>query len=148
MTQPLDQKHLFVIEDDKGRREYFLDAPIYSLGRHPKCDIQIFSQFISRRHATLAQFPNEDGSFCYHIIDGNLKGQPSANGLLVNGNKQQNYALKNTDKIDFGSDVRATYHLLCHEPIEADLPGEALTTSIDLAEIGIQNLHAAVSGTC
>ena len=87
MPQEPHQNHLFIIEDEKGRREYTLDAPVYSIGRDPKCDIRLVSQFVSRRHATLVQLPNEDGSYYYRIVDGNLKGKGSANGLLINGRK-------------------------------------------------------------
>jgi pSer/pThr/pTyr-binding forkhead associated (FHA) protein len=130
MTQALSQKHLFVLEDEKGIREYFLDAPIYSIGRDSRCDIQIFSQFISRRHATLVQFANEDGSYSYRIIDGNLRGTLSSNGLRVNGCKVQNHVLQNDDAIDFGSKVRATYYLIGHQTGNTKVPEEILTTLI------------------
>ena len=115
MNQPLQQNHLFVIEDEQGRRDYVLDAPIYSIGRHPQCDMPLVSTFISRRHATLVQFPNEDGSFYYRIIDGNLKGKTSSNGIVVNGQGRQHHDLKNADEIVFGPQIRATYYCLLDE---------------------------------
>ena len=132
MTQPLSQKHLFIIEDDHGRREYALDAPIYSIGRHPKCDIQVFSQFISRRHATLVQFPNEDGSFYYRIIDGNLRGNTSANGVIVNRQREQDHVLENGDSVEFGTNVTATYFLLDADTKVSNLPEDVSTTLINL----------------
>lgn len=111
------QTHLLIIEDDKGRREFVLDAPVYSIGRDPKCDIRLVSQFVSRRHATLLQLPNEDGTYYYRIVDGNLKGKPSVNGFLINGRKLQTHDLKNEDEVVFGPQVRAIYYLLSREAI-------------------------------
>jgi len=111
------QTHLLIIEDNKGRREYTLDAPLYSIGRDPKCDIQLISQFVSRRHATLFQLANYDGSFYYRIVDGNVKGRLSANGLLVNGRKLLSHDLKNEDEVVFGPKVRAIYHLLKRDAV-------------------------------
>lgn len=111
------QNHLLIIEDDKGRREFVLDAPVYSIGRDPKCDIRLVSQFVSRRHATLLQLPNEDGTYYYRIVDGNLKGKPSVNGFLINGRKLQTHDLKNEDEVVFGPQVRAIYYLLSREAI-------------------------------
>ncbi len=116
--------HLLIIEDDKGRREYTLDSPVYSIGRDPKCDIRLVSQFVSRRHATLVQLPHEDGSYYYRIVDGNLKGKPSANGLLINGRKLQAHDLSDQDRVIFGPQVQATYYLLRRDAIKTEVPDE------------------------
>jgi pSer/pThr/pTyr-binding forkhead associated (FHA) protein len=124
MTSAPHQSHLLIIEDDKGRREYTLDSPVYSVGRDPKCDIRLVSQFVSRRHATLVQLPNEDGSYYYRIVDGNLKGKTSANGLLINGRKETAYDLQDQDRIVFGPQVQAVYYLLKRDPITTIPPDE------------------------
>lgn len=124
MTSAPHQSHLLIIEDDKGRREHTLDGPVYSIGRDPKCDIRLVSQFVSRRHATLVQLPNEDGSFFYRIVDGNLKGKPSANGLLINGRKLQAHNLQDQDRIIFGPQVQAIYYLLKRDAITTVPPDE------------------------
>jgi predicted component of type VI protein secretion system len=124
MTSAPHQSHLLIIEDDKGRREYTLDSPVYSIGRDPKCDIRLVSQFVSRRHATLVQLPNEDGSYYYRIVDGNLKGKPSANGLLINGRKLQAHDLTDQDRVVFGPQVYATYYLLRRDAITTVPPDE------------------------
>jgi pSer/pThr/pTyr-binding forkhead associated (FHA) protein len=110
LLSPRDH-HLLIIEDDKGRREFVLTAPLYSIGRDPTCDIRLVSQFVSRRHATLVQLPNEDGSFYHRIVDGNARGKVSANGLLINGRKLQACKLQHEDEIVFGPQVRAIYYL-------------------------------------
>jgi pSer/pThr/pTyr-binding forkhead associated (FHA) protein len=136
MPQEPHQNHLFIIEDEKGRREYVLDAPVYSIGRDPKCDIRLVSQFVSRRHATLVQLPNEDGSYYYRIVDGNLKGKASANGLLINGRKFQNHDLQNADQVVFGPQVRAIYYLLRREAIQTVPPDEFDITLISPNMVG------------
>lgn len=124
MNSAAHQSHLLIIEDDKGRREYALDSPVYSIGRDPKCDIRLVSQFVSRRHATLVQLPNEDGSYYYRIVDGNLKGKPSANGLLINGRKLQAHDLTDQDKVIFGPQVQALYYRLSRDAITTVPPDE------------------------
>jgi pSer/pThr/pTyr-binding forkhead associated (FHA) protein len=136
MPQEPHQNHLLIIEDDKGRREYVLDAPVYSIGRDPKCDIRLVSQFVSRRHATLVQLPHEDGSYYYRIVDGNLKGKTSANGLLINGRKFQNHDLQNSDQVVFGPQVRAIYYLLKRDAIQTVPPDEFDITLISPNMVG------------
>ncbi len=122
-TEPR-QNHILIVEDNKGRREYVLDNPIYSIGRDPKCDIRLISQFVSRRHATLVQLPREEGGYYYRIVDGNLKGKTSANGLLINGRKLQAHDLEDEDKIVFGPQVYAIYYMLKRDAISTVPPDE------------------------
>jgi pSer/pThr/pTyr-binding forkhead associated (FHA) protein len=103
------QKHLFIVEDTKGQKEYILDSPAYSLGRGERCDIRLPSLFASSHHATLIKLPQDDGSYSYQIIDGDGKGNYSTNGLIVNGQKLRSRILQHKDKIIFGSNVQATY---------------------------------------
>lgn len=148
--------HLLIIEDDKGRREFILDAPTYSIGRDAKCDVRLVSQFVSRRHATLHQMPGinrgnskgttpqegkgaaeaESALFYYRLVDGDGKAKPSANGLLVNGRKLQVHDLQNGDEIIFGPGVRAIYYLLKRDPIVTIPPDEFDITLISPNMIG------------
>ncbi|MBM0742316.1 FHA domain-containing protein [Phormidium sp. CLA17] len=107
----LDAKHVLIVVDDQGRKEHILDAPMYSIGRDPNCDIRLVSQFVSRRHATLVQLPGDEGEYHYRIVDGAPKGKPSSNGLLVNGRKVQACDLNDHDEIMFGPKIHATYQL-------------------------------------
>ena len=61
----------------------------------------IFDYLHSLYHATLVQLPKDDNTFYYRIVDGNLKGKPSANGMLINGRKVPAHDLKNEDEIVF-----------------------------------------------
>lgn len=114
MAAQTNESHLFIIEDDQGRKEFPLDRPAYSIGRDKNCDIRLVSQFVSRRHATLVRLPRDDNSnrYYYRIVDGDAKGKPSSNGIMVNGRKMLAHDLKNEDEIVFGPQVRAIYYLL------------------------------------
>jgi len=109
-----DEQHLLIIEDDQGRKEFPLEESFYSIGRNTDCDIRLISQFVSRHHATLIRVPKQDSSenYYYQIIDGDLQGKHSANGLLINGHKMSGHKLKNEDEFVFGPQVRAIYYLL------------------------------------
>lgn len=114
MAAEPNENHLLIIEDDQGRKEFTLDRPVYSIGRDRECDIRLVSQFVSRRHATLVRLPREDKkhSYYYRIVDGDAKGKPSSNGLMINGRKMPAHDLRNEDEVVFGPQVRAIYYLL------------------------------------
>ncbi|MCA1993693.1 MAG: FHA domain-containing protein [Coleofasciculus sp. S288] len=112
-TEPLEPRegHFLVVKDDNGCRKYPLGGEVYSIGRDQNSDICLFSMFVSRRHATLVRQQREDGSYYYQIVDGDLKGQLSVNGVWINGCKLQAHELENEDEILFGAGVSATYYL-------------------------------------
>jgi pSer/pThr/pTyr-binding forkhead associated (FHA) protein len=113
MAAEPSENHLLIIEDDQGRKEFPLENPIYSIGRDRDCNIRLMSQFVSRHHATLVRLPRKNSqSYYYRIVDGDAKGKPSSNGLMINGRKIPAHDLKNEDEIVFGPQVRAIYYLL------------------------------------
>jgi pSer/pThr/pTyr-binding forkhead associated (FHA) protein len=114
MSAELSENHLLIIEDDQGRKEFPLNNAVYSIGRDKNCNIRLISQFVSRHHATLVRLPrkNNHHSYYYRIVDGDPKGKPSSNGLMINGRKLPAHDLKNEDEIIFGPHVRAIYYLL------------------------------------
>lgn len=103
------KEHYLIVEDDKGRQEFHLKEPKYVIGRDNKCDIRLHSQFVSRRHATLLRCLELDGTAYYRIVDGDVGGKPSANGLLINTRKVPSHNLKHGDEIVFGPQVFAIY---------------------------------------
>jgi len=105
-------RHLLLVDDDKGRRVFQLDAEVYSIGRDPSCHIRLFSMFVSRQHATLRRMTLDDGSFRYQIVDGNLQGQRSTNKISINGRPISTYELKDGDRVMFGGNagVKAEYY--------------------------------------
>ncbi|MDJ0598869.1 MAG: EAL domain-containing protein [Crocosphaera sp.] len=106
-----ENRHLIVIEDQKYRQTISLEEETYSIGRHSKNSIVINSQQASRRHGTLMKRNNRHNhTYSYWIIDGDLDGNKSRNGIYVNGEKCLIKELKNGDLINFGCEVNATYY--------------------------------------
>jgi pSer/pThr/pTyr-binding forkhead associated (FHA) protein len=84
----------------------------------------------------LVQLPNDDGTYFYRIVDGNLKGKPSANGLLINGRKLLAHNLLNEDEIVFGPQVRAIYYSLRRDAFVTIPPDEFDITLIHPGMVG------------
>lgn len=101
--------HWLRINDDKGRQDFVLEEDFYSLGRDRECNIRIHSRFASRHHAILKRYAQNNQAY-YQIEDGDGMGKLSANGLLINDQKQQKHILKDGDKIVFGPEVFAVYY--------------------------------------
>ncbi|GEM_PF-5379889 len=89
-----------------------LGKQTYCIGRGDDADIQVSSQFASRKHAYLVQSLNSDGSYYYRIVDYDLgRGSGSTNGICINGQRKQEHELVDGDVIEFGVTVKATYYL-------------------------------------
>ncbi|MEA5535314.1 FHA domain-containing protein [Crocosphaera sp. XPORK-15E] len=101
--------HFLIIEDDKGRQEILLQDATYTMGRSQECNIRLRSQFVSRHHATVYRRVREDGSSYYRIVDGDIEGKRSVNGLLINGIKESARDLQHGDEVVFGPQVFAIY---------------------------------------
>lgn len=102
--------HYLRINDDKGRQDFLLEEDCYALGRDRECSIRIHSRFASRHHAILRRCSGENQDYYYEIHDGDGKGNLSANGLFINGEKKKNHILQDGDKIVFGPEVFAIYY--------------------------------------
>ncbi|EAZ90016.1 EAL domain-containing protein [Crocosphaera chwakensis] len=110
-NDPQQNRHLIVIEDQKYRQTISLEEETYSIGRHTKNSIVIHSQQASRRHGTLMKRKNRrNNTYSYWIIDGDLDGNKSRNGIYINGEQCLIKELKNGDLINFGCEVNATYY--------------------------------------
>ncbi|MGY2709346.1 FHA domain-containing protein [Thermostichus sp. MS-CIW-28] len=106
-------QHILIVEDRDGRRTQVLGSAKYFIGRDLANDICLNSQYASRYHAMLLRIPAErEGEYCYRILDGDLEGRPSTNGLLINGQKLTTHQLKSGDVITFGPDAKATYKIV------------------------------------
>jgi len=111
MSDTPQERHLLVIQDDEGSRAIALEAATYSLGRDPSNAIVLNSKTVSRRHAILLRLPNpETKGYRYRLMDGDSKGNRSANGTRVNGKEWSTGELKHGDIISFG-DVEARYSI-------------------------------------
>lgn len=102
----LDNKknHLLLLYPDNPteRIQISLTDSIYSIGRHGDSSIKLNSPEISRHHATLIRKDLGDNENIYILIDGDLKGKRSQNGILVNGKKTIYHQLQDGDIICFG----------------------------------------------
>ncbi|MGB5595244.1 MAG: EAL domain-containing protein, partial [Crocosphaera sp.] len=107
-------RHIIVIEDQKARRIVALEEATYSLGRESNNDIVIYDRVVSRRHGTLVRVkltPRLD-SYSYRIIDGDLEGHRSTNGLLINGKLQESHNLKHGDVVILGPQAKVSYYII------------------------------------
>ncbi|MBE9169401.1 EAL domain-containing protein [Pleurocapsales cyanobacterium LEGE 06147] len=104
--------HILVIEDTKAKRIVLLKGNVYSLGRASDNAIVIHDPLVSRYHATVigeTQLPLQNNSF--RIIDGDLQGNRSTNGVIINGKNCSSHILKHGDSIIFSRQSKATYHI-------------------------------------
>lgn len=101
------------IEDPQGRRIINLDKSIYSLGRESKNSIVLRSPHVSRYHATILKvYSPEADAHLFQVIDGDLQGNRSTNGLKVNGKKCFSKTLHDRDLIQFSEQVKAYYFVM------------------------------------
>lgn len=113
-----DNRYILVLEDSNSRRTISLEDSKYSLGRHSSNSIIIHSKQVSRKHATLIRkFNRKKNQDSFWILDGDLEGKKSQNGIFVNGEKCTFYELKDGDLINFGCEVNASYHAVSHTTI-------------------------------
>jgi len=100
-----------VIEDKQGKRAILLEAATYSIGRDSHNSIVLYSNLVSRQHAILLRVTSpETATYLFRIVDGNLQGKSSTNGLLINGRRCFSHDLKPGDVIVFGGNVKARYY--------------------------------------
>jgi diguanylate cyclase (GGDEF)-like protein len=106
-------RHILVIEDRESRRTISLDDVKYTIGRHPSNSIPISSKQISRHHATLICKTNrQTNQYSFWILDGDMEGNKSYNGIFINGEKSLIHELQEGDLINFGCEVNASYHCI------------------------------------
>jgi signal transduction histidine kinase/pSer/pThr/pTyr-binding forkhead associated (FHA) protein len=106
-------RHLFIIDDAEGRHTVALEAATYSIGRDATNSIVLHSKMVSRQHALLLRVTSpETSTHLFRIIDGDLQGKRSTNGLIVNGRRLFSHDLKHGDMVTFGGDVKAKYYVV------------------------------------
>ncbi|NJR55701.1 MAG: EAL domain-containing protein [Acaryochloris sp. CRU_2_0] len=120
--------HLLVLKEGMHQQTIVLEAATYSIGRHPANSIVLNAKTVSRQHALMLRIHEpKTGNYFFRIIDGNIQGRRSRNGLWINGKRRFSHDLKNQEIIAFGEDIEATYHLIAGFPEEYRL--DALLTS-------------------
>ncbi|MEN9565867.1 MAG: hypothetical protein RLZZ69_1063 [Cyanobacteriota bacterium] len=104
--------HILLIEDPSFVREIELDATTYSIGRHSSNDIVLSCQKTSRNHGTILRRTDLKTNQCsYWILDGDLQGNRSRNGIYINGKKALVHELQSGDVIHFSGDASVSYKI-------------------------------------
>ena len=104
--------HLLIIEEGDRRKVVNLDADTYSIGRDETVSIRMVNPNVSRHHALLYRVPSKNGGYLYHVVDGDIHGNPSKNGLFVNGEKCRSKDLHPEDVIELGYYSKLIYQSL------------------------------------
>jgi diguanylate cyclase (GGDEF)-like protein len=108
-------RYVLILEDQTSRRMITLDGDKYTVGRQNGNSILLKCRKASRRHATLVRKTNlKIRKYSYWIVDGDLDGKRSHNGIFINGTKCLIHELKDGDLINFGCEVNASYHIISH----------------------------------
>lgn len=107
-------RHILVIEDQKARRIVALEDATYSIGRESSNSIVIYESVVSRRHATFLRIKKSPNSheYYYRIIDGDLEGNKSTNGLIINGLTCESHDLRHGDVVLFGGRAKTSYYII------------------------------------
>lgn len=118
MSNSSQFNYILVIEAEDFRKKIELGEHDYSIGRSPDNGIVIPSKLVSRHHATLLRREDtEEQNYSYWIMDGDLKGNKSRNGLYVNGIKIISKPLKDQDVIQFSKGVTAQFFKISNSQV-------------------------------
>lgn len=114
MSEVQKFRHILVIEDRKGRRIIPLEQTQYTIGRDSNNSVVLYDYQVSRTHASLIRQTDgdDDNDFSYRILDGNLQGKKSTNGISINGRSMPFRDLKHGDSIFFANEAKASYYIV------------------------------------
>jgi diguanylate cyclase (GGDEF)-like protein len=102
--------YILVIEQQEETNYLILEQDFYSIGRDKRNSIVLRSPQVSRHHAVIyCQREGNDNQ--YYVVDGDLNGKKSFNGIYVNNKKTDRVELKHGDVIAIGSDIKMTFLL-------------------------------------
>jgi len=105
-------RHVFALDNGKLSKKIVLEEKVYSIGRHSSNSIVLSDNKVSRNHATLLKVKYDEDEV-FWIIDGDLKGNRSTNGLFINGKRCLSHELKSGDLIIFGGGIaKAKYEII------------------------------------
>jgi diguanylate cyclase (GGDEF)-like protein len=126
-------RHLLAVEDAEGQRLLPLESTSHSIGRDSTNSIVLKSKAVSRQHALLLRVTSADpNNYGFLIIDGNLQGKRSTNGIKVNGQRCYSHRLKHGDQLLLGNHVKVRYLILPSLTDEAFL---SYSQTIDYTEL-------------
>ncbi len=105
-------EHILAIEDEETQRMITLKEDMYTLGRSGETSILILDRQVSRHHATIIRKRDirRINKSSFWIMDGNLNGQKSTNGIIINGKSCKSHKLKIGDLILLGFQTKIKYY--------------------------------------
>ena len=122
--------HVLIIDDSAFSKAITLNEATYSIGRHSSNDIILASQKVSRNHATLLRRTDvKNNSYSYWILDGDLQGNRSRNGIIINEKKCLVHELKHGDTIKFSTDLKAKYQITHNDHVIPVSSGNSILES-------------------
>ncbi len=126
-----------VVDSPSFKKVIRIQNSCYSIGRHPSNNIVIPSPQVSRRHATLIKkiHPNLDISF--HIIDGDLEGHRSRNGVWVNGESYLERELNHGDVIALAEDIQIFYQAIPNPTFTGEDTGDRPRSNLAAPELSV-----------
>lgn len=142
--QPLH--HLLLIEDQNGKRTVPLAAATCTIGRDESSNIVLASETISRQHAILLRVTSLQAiTHKFRIIDGDLQGERSTNGMTVNGQRCYSHNLVHGDVIMFGGNVKARY-FATEDPSDVEFLTSCETEDMSMFLSGLHNPFETMQG--
>lgn len=115
--------HFLVIQNNPNTNDYeeriSLQDNTITIGRNEDNVIVLNKQSISRYHAHLIR-KEKDEDFYYEIIDGDIQGNISKNGIFINNVRVKNSILKHGDLITLGLGVNLKYYIGSYDKILID----------------------------
>ncbi|MGK7930349.1 MAG: FHA domain-containing protein [Microcystaceae cyanobacterium] len=107
--------HILVIEIQGSQQIIYLSKEQYLIGRKANNDIVIKSDKVSRYHATIIRrIDKNTGDYTYWIVDGDLAGNKSHNGIFINRKRQFVHNLNSGDVVHLSPEIKASYHRIYH----------------------------------
>ena len=112
MIVDTDLHHVLLVQDENSKKVFHLRDKFYSLGRDRHNHIILDDPVVSRHHGTLVREQETENNHAYYRInDGDLQGNKSRNGLIINGKLTKTKKLNHGDVIFFGGKTRASYYI-------------------------------------
>jgi diguanylate cyclase (GGDEF)-like protein len=130
-----------VVDSPSFKKVIRIQNSCYSIGRHPSNNIVIPSPQVSRRHATLIKRINPNLDISFHIIDGDLEGHRSRNGVWVNGESYLERELNHGDVIALAEDIQIFYQVILNptfpDQIPSKTPHDRRSFSVSAPELSV-----------
>ena len=109
MVLATNEYHLLHICDRDGGRTVSLGAATYSIGRDSCNALVLNDPKVSRHHCLLLRIPRKRNSFIYRLVDGDVHGKASKNGIRINSKRHLTKILDNQDLIQLGEYSSLSY---------------------------------------